>query len=398
MRVAIVHYWLLGMRGGERVLEAMCRLFPEAEIFTLFYEPEKVSPFLRSRTVHVSGLNPLRRFYQQLLPVMPLALENFDLRGFDLVISSESGPAKGVLVPSRARHICYCHTPMRYLWDLYPFYRNEVVRSSVRRTLMTPFAHYLRVWDFAAAARVDRFVANSENVRRRIRRAYGRDARVVHPPVEVETFYWREPDNYFLIVSEMASYKRLDYAVRTFAQSGRRLKIAGDGPEYRRLRSLSGPNIEFCGRVPDAQLRELYARSRALIMPGEEDFGLTMVESLASGKPVIAYGQGGAEEIVKEDCGILYKEPGCESLENAIRLFESSRRRFDPIRLRREAERYRPESFASGLADVVENQYAGFGGAPPDPDERDRDLGLDGSREGGGRREGHRKWAVFRRW
>jgi glycosyltransferase involved in cell wall biosynthesis len=397
MRVAIVHYWLLGMRGGERVLEAMCRLFPEAEIFTLFYEPEKVSAFLRSRTVHVSGLNPLRRFYQQLLPVMPLALESFDLRGFDLVISSESGPAKGVLVPSRARHICYCHTPMRYLWDLYPFYRSELVKSPVRRALMMPFAHYLRVWDFAAAARVDQFVANSENVRRRIRRAYGRDARVVHPPVEVQSFYWREPDDYFLIVSEMASYKQLDYAVRAFAQSGRRLKIAGDGPEYRTLRSLSGPNIEFCGRVPEAELRELYARSRALIMPGEEDFGLTMVESLASGKPVIAYGQGGAAEIVKEDCGILYKESGCESLENAIRQFESSRRRFDPIRLRREAERYRPETFASGLADVIENGYAGIGGAPPDPDERDRDLGLDSSREGGGRREGHRKWTVLRR-
>jgi glycosyltransferase involved in cell wall biosynthesis len=392
MRVAIVHYWLLGMRGGERVLEAMCRLFPEAEIFTLFYEPEKVSPFLRSRTVHVSGLNPLRRFYQHLLPAMPLALEGFDLRRFDLVISSESGPAKGVLVPSRARHICYCHTPMRYLWDLYPFYRNEVLDSRLRRALMMPFAHYLRVWDFASAARVDQFVANSENVRRRIRRAYGREARVVHPPVAVDTFYWREPEDYFLIVSEMAPYKRLDYAVRAFAQSGRRLRIAGDGKEYRRLRAVSTPNIEFCGRVPEPELRELYARSRALIMPGEEDFGMTMVESLASGKPVIAYGQGGAAEIVKEDCGILYQEPGCESLENAIRQFEFSCRRFDPIRLRSEAERYRPEAFASGLAGII-----GAGGSSPDSAERDRDLGLDGSREGGGRGEGHRKWTVFRR-
>jgi glycosyltransferase involved in cell wall biosynthesis len=398
MRVAIVHYWLLGMRGGERVLEAICRLFPEAEIFTLFYEPEKVSPFLRSRTIHVSGLNPLRRFYQQLLPLMPLALESFDLRGFDMVISSESGPAKGVLVPSRARHICYCHTPMRYLWDLYPFYRNEAVHSSVRRALMMPFAHYLRVWDFAAAARVDEFVANSENVRRRIRRAYGRNARVLHPPVEVETFHWREPEGYFLIVSEMAAYKRLDYAVRAFARSGRRLKIVGDGPEYRRLRSLRGPNIEFCGRVPEAELRELYARSQALIMPGEEDFGLTMVEALASGKPVIAYGQGGSAEIVKEDCGILYQDPSCESLENAIRQFESSGRRFDPIRLRSEADRYRPDAFATGLADIIANQYAGLGGAPTDPDERDRDLRLDGGGEGGKRSEGHRKWTVFRRW
>src|SRR5215472_15630820 len=182
----------------------------------------------------------------------------------------------------------------------------------------------------------------------------------------------------------MAAYKRLDYAIRAFAHSGRRLKIAGDGPEYPRLRALSGPNIEFCGRVPEAELRELYARSRALIMPGEEDFGLTMVEALASGKPVIAYGRGGAAEIVKEDCGILYQEPGCESLENAIRQFESSRRRFDSIRLRSEAERYRPEAFASGLADLI-----GGGCTSPDSDERDGDLRLDGGREGGKRREGH---------
>jgi glycosyltransferase involved in cell wall biosynthesis len=392
MRVAIVHYWLLGMRGGERVLEAMCQLFPEAEIFTLFYEPEKVSPFLRSRTVHVSGLNPLRRLYQQLLPLMPMALENFDLRGFDLVISSESGPAKGVLVPSRAQHICYCYTPMRYLWDLYPFYRNEVVGSAVRRALMMPFAHYLRVWDYASAARVDQFVAISENVRRRIRRAYGREARVVHPPVNVDTFYWREPEDYFLIVSEMAPYKRLDYAVQSFARSGRRLKIVGHGPEYRRLRALAGPKTEFCGRVSEPDLREIYARSRALIMPGEEDFGLTMVESLASGKPVIAYGQGGAAEIVKEDCGILYQEPACESLEHAVRQFESSSRRFDRTRLRSEAERYHPEAFASGLADIIR-----AGATSPDSDERDRDLGLDSSGEGGRRGEGHRKWTVFRR-
>jgi glycosyltransferase involved in cell wall biosynthesis len=390
VRVAIIHYWLLGMRGGERVLEAMCRLFPEAEIFTLFYEPEKVSPFLRSRTVHVSGLNPLRRLYRHLLPVMPLALESFDLRGFDLILSSESGPAKGVLAPSRARHICYCHTPMRYLWDLYPFYRNEAAGSAVRRALMMPMAHYLRVWDFASAARVDHFVANSENVRLRIRRAYGRDATVVHPPVAVDTFHWREPDDYYLIVSEMVPYKRLDYAVRAFARSGRRLKIAGNGPEYRRLRDLGGPNIEFRGRVPEGDLRELYARCRALIVPGEEDFGMTMVESLASGKPVIALGQGGAAEIVKEDCGILYQQPGCDSLETALRQFESSSRRFDPIRLRSEAERYSPDAFASGLASVT-------GVAEADPAEHDRDLRFDGSREGGERGEGDRQRAVFRR-
>ncbi len=393
MRVAVVHYWLLVMRGGERVLEAMCRLFPQAEIFTLFYEPEHVSPFLRSRVVHASALNALRRYYRSLLPLMPMALESFDLRGFDLVLSSESGPAKGVLVPSDARHVCYCHTPMRYLWDLYPFYRNDLVGSGVRRMLMAPFANYLRLWDFASAARVDEFVANSENVRRRIRRAYGREAHVVHPPVAAGTFYWREPEDYYLIVSEMVPYKRLDYAVRAFAQNGRPLKIVGDGPDYRSLRALGGPNIEFCGRVPEDALRELYAKSRALIVPGEEDFGLTMVESLASGKPVIALGRGGASEIVKEDCGILYQEPGCESLDHAVRTFESSSFGFDPIRLRSEAERYSPDAFARGLMGIIRRPCA----ASPDSLERGEDMRGDLSGEGGERREGHRKWAVFRR-
>jgi glycosyltransferase involved in cell wall biosynthesis len=389
LRIAIVHYWLLGMRGGERVLEAMCELFPQAEIFTLFYDPDRVSPFLRSRKIHVSGLNPMRRFYQHLLPVMPLALESFDLRGYDLVISSESGPAKGVLVPSGARHICYCHTPMRYLWDLYPFYRNEVTRSPLQRALMAPIANYLRVWDYASAVRVDQFVANSENVRRRIRRAYGREAGVVHPPVPVNNFRWRNSEDYYLVVSEMTPYKRLDYAVRAFSRSGRRLKVAGDGPQYRTLRALAAGNIEFCGRVSDEELRDLYSRSRALVMPGEEDFGMTMVESLASGKPVIALGRGGAAEIVKEDCGILYQHPGEEFLERAIQQFESAYRRFDPIRLRRESERYSPEIFARGLRAAVE-------GAPARLDRRGGYFGVDDSSEGGERGEGHHQRPVFR--
>src|SRR6202453_3890301 len=167
MRVAIVHYWLLGMRGGEKVVEALCRLVPQADIFTLFYDPEKVSPAIRAHNVTASFLTPLRRCYRSLLPLMPLALEHFDLRGYDLVISSESGPAKGVLTDSTARHVCYCHTPMRYLWDMYPAYLHEWTRSPVKRALIAPLTHYLRLWDFASAARVDDFIANSENVRRR---------------------------------------------------------------------------------------------------------------------------------------------------------------------------------------------------------------------------------------
>ncbi len=292
MRVAIVHYWLLGMRGGEKVVEALCRMLPEADLFTLFYDPEKVSPLIRSRRVTASFLNPLRRHYRSLLPLMPMALEHLDLRGYDLVISSESGPAKGVLTSSATRHVCYCHTPMRYLWDLYPAYLHEWTHSRIKRAMIAPLANYLRLWDFAAAARVDDFVANSENVRRRIWKTYRRESQVIHPPVAVETFRCEPPEDYYLIVGELVPYKRTDLAVRLFSRTGRKLRVVGDGPELRRLRSIAAPNIEFRGRVPEDDLRRLYARCRAFLSPGEEDFGMSTVEAIASGKPVIALARG----------------------------------------------------------------------------------------------------------
>src|SRR5712692_7100910 len=219
MRVAIVHYWLLTMRGGEAVVEALCRLLPEADLFTLFYEPARISPAIRSHHVRASFLNPLRRHYRSLLPLMPMALEHFDLRGYDLVISSESGPAKGVLVPSSARHICYCHTPMRYLWDLYPAYLHEWTQSRWKRAAMAPVANYLRLWDYASAARVDEFIANSRNVQRRIWKTYRRTSHVIYPPVAVETFYTKPAEDYYLIVSELVAYKRLDTAVHLFSKT-----------------------------------------------------------------------------------------------------------------------------------------------------------------------------------
>ncbi len=324
MRVAIVHYWLTGMRGGEKVVEALCRLLPEADLFTLFYDPEKVSPLIRSRRVTASFLNPLRRFYRSLLPLMPIALEHFDLRDYDLVISSESGPAKGVLTGSNTRHVCYCHTPMRYLWDLYPAYLHEWTRSRIKRAVIAPFANYLRLWDFAAAARVDEFVANSNNVRKRIWKTYRRDARVIHPPVAVESFRCEPAEDYYLIVSELVAYKRLDVAVRLFSRTGRKLRVVGDGPEFRRLRQAARPTVEFCGRVSDDELHRLYARCRAFLMPGEEDFGITAVEAIASGKAVIALGRGGVLEIVPPGGAFLYDSPGEDSLERAIQAFEAA--------------------------------------------------------------------------
>jgi glycosyltransferase involved in cell wall biosynthesis len=347
VRVALVHYWLVGMRGGEKVLEALCRIFPEADIFTLFWDPAAVSPLIRSRNVQTSWLNPLRRIYRQTLPLMPMALEDLDLRGYDLIVSSEAGPAKGIIAPSTSRHLCYCHTPMRYLWDLYPAYRHEFPRNAFSRAAMSVFGNYLRVWDHAAADRVDGFVANSQNVRRRIWKTYRRRARVVHPGVEVEKFTHAEAGDYCLIVAELVRDKRIDYAVRAFARHGRRLKIVGEGPEYAALRRQSSPNIEFCGRVSDTELRALYSRCRALLSPGEEDFGLTMVEALASGKPVVALARGGSCEIVGRKFGVLYPEPSETHLDEGLRTLD--RNVWDSAELQAAALRYSGERFDEGI-------------------------------------------------
>jgi len=355
MRVAIAHYWLLQMRGGEKVVEALCRLLPDADIYTLFYDPAAVSEVIRSRRVTASFLNRARRFHRSLLALMPMALESFDLRDYDLVISSESGPAKGVLTRAETRHICYCHTPMRYLWHLYPEYRREWAPWWQRLT-MAPVANYLRLWDYASAARVDEFAANSENVRRRIWKVYRRESRVIYPPVAVESFYWKPPEGYFLAVSELVPYKRLDSAVRYFSRAGIPLRIVGDGPEYRRLRQIAGGSVTFCGRVPDAELREMYARCRALVMPGEEDFGITAVEAVASGKPVIALGRGGVLESVPPEGAFLYGSPGEDELAAAVRRFECAEGSINVDRLREWASRFSEGEFARAMRGMIEGQ------------------------------------------
>ncbi len=353
MRSAIVHYWLLNRRGGEKVLDALCRLLPEADVFTLFCDPDTLSDEVRRHKVTSSFLNPLRRWHRSLLPLMPLALESFDLRGYDLVVSSESGPAKGVITPSTTRHVCYCHTPMRYLWDLYPAYRLEWTQSRLKRAAMAPLSNYLRLWDYASAARVDSFIANSHNVRTRIWKTWRREAEVVHPPVDVDSFTWRPAEDYFLIVSELVPYKRIDTAVRVFSQSGRRLRIAGSGPELRSLRKMASGNVEFLGRVSDATLRDLYSRCRAFLLPGEEDFGITPVEALASGKPVIALGRGGAVETVPPYGGVLYGEPADAALAAALCEFEAVENSIRPAELQAWARRFSEAEFARKMSQIL---------------------------------------------
>jgi glycosyltransferase involved in cell wall biosynthesis len=356
MRVAIVHYWLLNMRGGEKVVEALCRLFPDADIFTLFYDPASVSATIREHQVYTSFLQPARRYYRSLLPLMPIALESLDLRGYDLVISSESGPAKGVILSSATRHVCYCHTPMRYLWELSHAYRNDWTRSAVKRCLMAPLGTYLRMWDYASAARVDEFVANSRNVAQRIWSTYRRDSVVAYPPVAVQSFYNKTPQNYYLAVSELIPYKRIDQAIRVCARTGRRLRIVGEGPEYKNLRRLANSNIEFCGRVPDDSLRELYAGCRGFLMPGEEDFGMAAVEALASGKPVVALARGGALETVSPSnpfTGVLYQNPSDAGLEEGLTRLERSFAEVDSPALQSYAQRFSEAEFNRRMRTVL---------------------------------------------
>jgi glycosyltransferase involved in cell wall biosynthesis len=293
----------------------------------------------------------LRKHYRSLLPLMPMALESFDLRGYDLVISSESGPAKGVVTSSSTRHVCYCHTPMRYLWDLYPAYRNDWTRAAWKRAVMAPLANYLRLWDYASAARVDEFIANSENVQQRIWKTYRRESRVIRPPIAVETFYWKPPEDYYLMVAELVPYKRVDAAVRAFSRNGRRLRIAGEGPEYKALKRAATSNVEFCGRVNDQDLRELYARCRAFLMPGEEDFGITTVEALASGKPVVAWARGGSLEIVPHFGGLLYADP--DGLSDALERWDQFENEFDPGPAQTYAAQFSETEFARQMNAVL---------------------------------------------
>lgn len=361
MRVALVHYWLTRMRGGERVLERLIRLYPQADIFTHVYVPDAMSALIRGRPVRTSFINRLpgaARHYQKYLPLMPLALEQLDLRGYDLVISSEAGPAKGVLVDPTARHLCYCHSPMRYLWDQYHAYRDSAGRLT--RMAMPLAFHRLRMWDTASAARVDTVIANSSFIRQRIQRAWGRSAEVIHPPVPVDHFRpAAEPGDAFLWVGQLVPYKRADIAVDAFTRLALPLTIVGDGEMLPDLRRRAGPTIRFVERLGFAQLQQAYASCRALIFTAEEDFGIVPVEANASGRPVIAYGRAGVlDSIVPEATGLFFDQQSAESLIEAIARFGAWERGFDPAAAVANAARFAPERFDERMIDAVGRMMA----------------------------------------
>jgi glycosyltransferase involved in cell wall biosynthesis len=355
-RVAIIHYWLVGMRGGERVVERLLRLFPQADLFTHVYVPERMSQTIRSVKVHTTFIQKLpgsSRHYQKYLPFMPMALEELDLRGYDLVISSESGPAKGVIAAPDALHVCYTHSPMRYLWDHYHDYRSAA--GPLSRLMMPWLFNRLRIWDVTSAARVDRFVANSNFIRKRIKRVWNRDAAVVHPPVETNLFSPRDDvEARYLWVGQMTPYKRADIALEAFNRLGLPLLMVGDGELNAQLRKRAGPNISIVDRLNFDQLRAAYARARGLVFTAHEDFGIVPVEAMASGRPVLAYGHGGVRDsVAPEVSGLFFDEQSVESLCDAVARFEAWLPSFDPTAAVAQANKFAPEHFDAGILAAV---------------------------------------------
>lgn len=356
LRVAIIHYWLVTMRGGERVIERLLHLFPDADIFTHVYDADAVSDTIRSRPVKTSFIQKLpgaKRHYQKYLPLMPMALEELDLRGYDLVISSESGPAKGVIAAPDALHLCYVHSPMRYLWDHYHDYRESA--GLVNRMAMPWLFHRLRTWDVASAARVDQFVANSEFIAQRIERAWRRPSKVVYPPVATDLFKKADViEPHYLWVGQMTPYKRADLAVDAFNEMGLPLLMVGTGEMADKLRKRAGPTIKIVPRMSFAELKHAYATCRALIFTPEEDFGIVPVEVMASGRPVLAYGRGGALSTVRDGVsGLFFPEQTVESLIGGVDAMERFLPHFDADAAMAHAEMFAPEHFDQGIRDAI---------------------------------------------
>ncbi len=355
MKVAIVHDYLMQMGGAEKVVEVLHDMFPDAPVYTSAFDRQAMPAFYGDWDVHTSFLQRLpwkRKSHRAALLLYPAAFESFDLSGFDLVISSSSSFAKGIVTGPDTVHVCYTHTPMRFAWTPRSYMKEERV-SMMTRTFLAPALHYLRTWDALAAMRVDHYIANSQVVANRIRKFYRRDCDIVHPPVDVARFHVApEVGDYYVMVTRLAPYKRLDLAVEACTRLGRPLKIVGGGRYRKKLEKIAGPSVEFLGRVSDADLPDLLAKARGYIMPGEEDFGIAPVEANASGRPVIAFAAGGAlDSQIDGVTGVFFDQPTVESLMDALQRAEAID--FDPKVIRAHAEKFDIKCFKLKIQAVI---------------------------------------------
>jgi len=358
MKVAIVHYWLVTMRGGEKVLEALCELFPQADIYTNVYDEKHISETIKSHKIYTTKINKFpkaKKLYQKYMPFMPNALMELDLTGYDLVISSESGPAKGVVPSPNAFHLCYCHTPMRYLWDMYHEYfkkSNPVVKFFMKKMIPS-----LRLWDVMSANLVDHFVANSRYVASRIQRYYNRKADVIFPPCNIEKYINnpRKTEDFYLFFGQLVGYKRADLAIEACIKSNRKLVVIGDGSSKLAQKYAKTGLIKFTGRVSDDQVADYLSKAKALLFPGIEDFGIIPVEANAAGCPVIAYKEGGALDSIKENVtGIFFEEQTAESLCKCMDDFEKSEANFtDRAAFTEHVQQFSKSAFLQKITDLT---------------------------------------------
>ncbi|MGC8488015.1 MAG: glycosyltransferase [Clostridia bacterium] len=368
MRVALVHDWLLTRGGAERVLEAIWRLYPEADLYTVLADPAALPEQARGRRVRETWIRSLpraNRWYQRYLPFMTCAIEDLDLSAYDLVLSDSSAVSKGVLTRTGTVHVSYIHSPMRYAWDLYHEYRRHEASPTERR-VMSPVFSYVRQWDYLAAQRPDVLLANSSTVQQRIEKHYRRSSQVIFPPVDVDRFAgpFSDAGPYWLVLSRLVSYKRFDLAVEACNRLRMPLVIAGDGPERVRLQRLAGPTVRFTGPVSDVEAARLLTESRGLLFPGEEDFGIVLVEAQAAGRPVVAYGRGGAlDTVVDGETGVLFREQTADGLVDAMR--RTMNGSWDPARLRSNAERFSARRFDHEYSHAVQRALVNAGRAGP---------------------------------
>jgi len=362
MKVALVHDWLTGMRGGEKILEVFCELFPDATIFTTIHNEGMMSPAIEGMKIKTSFIQhlPLKSTkYRRYLPLMPAAINALDFSEYDFILSISAAVAKAAKPRRDAMHICYCNTPMRYIWDQFEEYFGKDRAGFATRTAMSLIMPYLRRWDIRTSDRVHHFIANSHNIAERISRIYHRTSDVIYPPVNTDLFVVSNKDEgYYLIVGALVPYKRIDLAIETFNRFGEKLLIVGLGPETEKLKKMANKNIEFLGWQSDENLAKLYAGCRALIFPGVEDFGIVPLEAMASGKPVVAFAKGGALETVVGDgdlpTGVFFHHQTVGVLDEAMKAL--SKMKFDPYAIRRHAEKFDRKEFKRQIAEYVAKQ------------------------------------------